>query len=172
MSEGGRLPSKSTVHEDMFGGGDEPFWPPEHVTDFHIMIIHYVRKVIGGKTICFYHHRVTFHLIKIKPWLCKVTTWDFSAIWILNITRGLTSATSWWFRPKIRSWKGSTPVSRRNLITYGSRWASFSWICLAWRWRHLLSYLRNHSKHFKSYKDILESVHTSIKYVRLELGQR
>ncbi len=28
MSEGGRLPPKSTVHEEMFGGGNEPLRPP------------------------------------------------------------------------------------------------------------------------------------------------
>lgn len=28
MSKGGRLPSKSTVHQEVFGGGDEPLWPP------------------------------------------------------------------------------------------------------------------------------------------------
>lgn len=28
MSEGGRPPSKSTVHEEMFGCGDEPLGPP------------------------------------------------------------------------------------------------------------------------------------------------
>lgn len=52
-----------------------------------------------------------------------------------------TCATSCRFHPKIRSWKGSTPSSRRNLITYEAPWASFSWTWSARRWRHLLSYL-------------------------------
>lgn len=62
MSEGGRLPSKRTVHEQMFGGGDEPLGATQHMADFHIMIIYYVRKVISGKSICFYYHWVPFHL--------------------------------------------------------------------------------------------------------------
>lgn len=66
MSKGGRLPSKSTVHQEVFGGGDEPLGPPQHMTNLHIMVIDYVSKVIGGISISFYHHRVTFHLRKLK----------------------------------------------------------------------------------------------------------
>lgn len=62
VSKGGRLPSKRTVHEEMFRGGDEPLRPSQHVADPHVMIIHYVSKVIGGKTICFSHYRVPLHL--------------------------------------------------------------------------------------------------------------
>lgn len=62
MSKGGRLPSKSTVHEEVFGGGDEPLRPPQHVANLHIMVVYDVSKMIGGISISFYHHRVTFHL--------------------------------------------------------------------------------------------------------------
>lgn len=62
MSESGRLPSESTVHEEMFGSGDEPLRAPQHMADPHVMIIHDVSEVICGETICFYHNRVPLHL--------------------------------------------------------------------------------------------------------------
>lgn len=62
MSKGGGLPSESTVHEKMFGCRDEPLRAAQYMADLHVMIIYYVSKVIGGKSICFYHHRVPFHL--------------------------------------------------------------------------------------------------------------
>lgn len=64
VSEGGRLPSKSSVHEEMFGGGDEPLRAPQHVADPHEMIIYDVSEVIGWKTICFNYYRVPLHLRK------------------------------------------------------------------------------------------------------------
>lgn len=66
MSKGGWLPSKSAVHEKMFGGGDEPLRPTQHMADPHVMIIYYVSKMIGGKAICFDHHRVPLHLKKAQ----------------------------------------------------------------------------------------------------------
>lgn len=62
MCEGGRLPPESTVHEEVFGGGDEPLRPPKHVADSHVVIVDDVSEVIGGETVCFYHYRVTLHL--------------------------------------------------------------------------------------------------------------
>lgn len=34
------------------------------MTDPHVMIIHYVSEVIGGKTVCFHDYRVPLHLNK------------------------------------------------------------------------------------------------------------
>lgn len=62
MSKGGWFPPKSLIHEEMFGGGDEPLRPPQNMADLHVMIIHYVSEVIGGKPICFDHHGVPLHL--------------------------------------------------------------------------------------------------------------
>lgn len=62
MSERGRLPSKSPVHEEMFGGGDQPLWTPQDMADLHVMIIYNVGEVIGGETVCFYHHGIPLHL--------------------------------------------------------------------------------------------------------------
>lgn len=62
MSEGGRLPSQSSVHEEMFGGGDEPLRAAQDMTDLHVMIIHDVGKVIGGEPVRFDHHWVPLHL--------------------------------------------------------------------------------------------------------------
>lgn len=62
MSKGGRPPSQGTIHEKMFGCWNKPLWSSQNMADPHIMIIYYVGKVIGRKSICFYHYRVTFHL--------------------------------------------------------------------------------------------------------------
>lgn len=62
VSEGGRRPAQSAVQQEVFGGGDEPLGASQDVADLHVMVVHYVGKVVGGKTICFHHDRVTFHL--------------------------------------------------------------------------------------------------------------
>lgn len=62
MTKGGRPPSQSAIHEDVFGRGDEPLRAPKNMSDLHVMIIYDVCQVIGGETICFHNHGVTFHL--------------------------------------------------------------------------------------------------------------
>lgn len=78
MSEGGGLPSEGPVHEEVFGGRDEPLAPSQHVADLHVMIIYDVSEVVGGKTVGLHHHRVPLHLrqgnrggeitTKVKKW--------------------------------------------------------------------------------------------------------
>lgn len=62
VSEGGRLPSKSTIHEYMFGGGNEPLRASKNMADLHVVIVDDVCKMISGETVCFYHHGVALHL--------------------------------------------------------------------------------------------------------------
>lgn len=77
-----------------------------------------------------------------------------------------TCATSCRFHPKIRSWKGSTPSSRRNLITYEAPWASFSWTWSARRWRHLLSYLER-CKHCQNLDKQKHSESATLYYIKI-----
>lgn len=102
MSKGRRLPPKSTIHKEMFWGGDEPLWPPQNMANPHIMVIHYVSKVIGGKAICFYHYRIPFHLWKNKGYQ------KFFIVPLRNVT--------FFFKLWIKTASGS--VRKRELIDF------------------------------------------------------
>ena len=42
----------------MFGRTADPFLPTDHMADFHVVIIHYIGEMVGGKTIGFANHLV------------------------------------------------------------------------------------------------------------------
>lgn len=62
VSEGGRPPAQRAVHQQVFGRGNEPLGSSQHVADLHVVVIHNVGEVIGGKSVCFHHDWVAFHL--------------------------------------------------------------------------------------------------------------
>lgn len=66
MSEGGRLPAQRAVHQEVFGRRNEPLGPSQDVADLHVMVIHNVCQVIGGKSVRFHHDGVTFHLKRVR----------------------------------------------------------------------------------------------------------
>lgn len=66
MSEGGRLPAQRAVHQEVFGRRNEPLGPSQDVADLHVMVIHNVGQVIGGKSVRFHHDGVTFHLKRVR----------------------------------------------------------------------------------------------------------
>lgn len=66
MSEGGRPPAQRAVHQEVFGRRNEPLGPSQDVADLHVMVIHNVGQVIGGKSVRFHHDGVTFHLKTVR----------------------------------------------------------------------------------------------------------
>lgn len=68
VSEGGRPPAQSAVHQQVFGRWNEPLGPSQDVADLHMVVVHNVGKVVCGESICFHHHGVTFHLHRWEEW--------------------------------------------------------------------------------------------------------
>ena len=53
MIKSGRLPAERLVEQDVLWRGGDPLLSPDHVRDPHVVIVDYIREVVGRKPVRF-----------------------------------------------------------------------------------------------------------------------